>query len=240
MTPRDRDEDGDPEHPNLRPRDAATLIVLRRDRSGFRLLMGRRSDRHVFMPGRVVFPGGRVDAGDRSAPALDALDPIVEAKLLDRMRNRPSPARARALALAAIRETYEETGILVGRRQAPERLPPNPAWRAFLAHGVTPSLAPLRLVARAITPPRRSRRFDARFFAAFAEDIAGEVPVPDSELQDPAWLSFEEARRHPLPRITRLILDGLDRRLAEDPELTPAAPVPFHHTRHGRFRTDFL
>src|SRR5688572_13694594 len=73
--------------PNTRPKDAATLIVLRRDPDFIRVLMGRRSNAHVFMPGAVVFPGGRVDRSDRHGPALDELHPAVEAKLSLASRN---------------------------------------------------------------------------------------------------------------------------------------------------------
>jgi 8-oxo-dGTP pyrophosphatase MutT (NUDIX family) len=234
-----RDERAGP-HPTIRPKDAATLIALRRDGGALRVLMGRRSQAHVFMPGMVVFPGGRVDRGDRFAPAADALHPEVEAKLVAATRGRASPGRARALALAALREAYEETGLLLGRPGAPERQVRDPAWRAFLAHGLLPSLAPLRLVAQAITPPGRVRRFDARFFAAFVEDGAAEVEPPHSELLAPAWLTFEEALQHPLPRITRMVLDHLGDRLADDPALSPGGPALFSEMRHGRYRTALL
>ena len=78
---------------SLRPKDAATLIVLRRDLGGIRVLMGRRSDAHVFMPGSVVFPGGRVDRSDRYGPALDALHPTVAEKLALATRTPGSAAR---------------------------------------------------------------------------------------------------------------------------------------------------
>lgn len=193
--------------------------------------MGRRSLRHVFHPNKVVFPGGRVDVSDRLAPAIDELHPAVEAKL------RVGGARGsiRSIALAAIRETFEEVGIVIGEKgMAPSgrRIPEN--WAAFLKMGVLPSLSRLRLVARAITPPGRIRRYDARFFAVFADAVAAEVTVAEDELISPAWLTFDEARASPLPAITRRILDDLERRLADDPELDPEAPVPFHYVKHGK------
>jgi 8-oxo-dGTP pyrophosphatase MutT (NUDIX family) len=227
-------------HSNRRPRDAATLIVLRRDPDGVRVLMGRRSDRHVFMPGKVVFPGGGVDAADRFAPSADELDAIVEAKLLSEMRGRASRSRARALALAAIREAFEETGVVIGRPGAPARPSRDPAWRRFHALGCLPSLSPLRLVARAVTPPRRPRRFDARFFAVFGEHVARQVAVPEEELMSPEWLTFKETDGQDLPAITRAVLADLKARLTLDPELSPDGPVPFHHMRSGRFRRETL
>jgi 8-oxo-dGTP pyrophosphatase MutT (NUDIX family) len=225
-----------PPHRALRPRDAATLIALRREAGTIRVLMGRRSDQHAFMPGMVVFPGGRVDRSDRFAPAADALDPAVEASLLAAMRGRLSAGRARALGLAALREAYEETGLILGRAGRPPRPVRDPAWSAFLAHGLLPSLARLRLVARAITPPGRVRRFDARFFAAFAEEEALQVEPPHQELLAPTWLTFPEALDHPLPRITKLVLAHLRERLAADPSLSPAGPVLFSEMRHGSYR----
>jgi 8-oxo-dGTP pyrophosphatase MutT (NUDIX family) len=227
-------------HSNRRPRDAATLIVLRRDPDGMRVLMGRRSDRHVFMPGKVVFPGGGVDAADRHAPSADELDPAVEAKLLSGMRGRPSRSRARALALAAIREAFEETGVVIGRPGAPTRPAPDATWRRFHALGLLPSLSPLRLIARAVTPPRRPRRFDARFFAVFGEHIARCIAVPEDELMSPEWLTFEETGNQDLPAITRAVLADLQMRLTRDPELSPDAPVPFHYMRSGQVRRETL
>lgn len=202
--------------------------------------MGRRADAHAFMPGAVVFPGGKVERNDRYGPALDELHPAVEAKLLLTLR-KSDARRARAIALAAIRETYEETGVLIGRPGPPPPGLRGAAWSAFLEAGVVPSLTPLRLIARAITPPGRfSRRFDARFFAVTADAIGAEIPVPDGELQRPEWLTFEEARRHAIPDITRAIMDGLEKRLQADPTLAPGGPIPFHVMRRGKFHVDLL
>jgi 8-oxo-dGTP pyrophosphatase MutT (NUDIX family) len=219
--------------PNLRPRDAATLIILRRDPDTVRVLMGRRSKAHAFMPGAVVFPGGRVDREDCFAPSLDDLHPDVQAKLDAGMR-RPSPARARAIALAAIRETFEEAGILIGRPGAAVRVPKSGAWSSFLTRGIVPTLAPMRLVARAITPPRMSRRFDTRFFAVSADAIGATIDLRDGELQSPAWLSFEAARAEKLPSITRAVLDSLEPRMSGESHLRTGGPVPFYFVRRGR------
>lgn len=225
---------------NVRPKDAATLIVVRRDADAVRVLMGKRAETHAFMPGAVVFPGGKVERADRYGPALDELHPAVAAKLVAGTRKR-DPGRARAIALAAIRETFEETGILIGRRErAPEAFR-GKGWTSFLQAGVVPSLEPLRLIARAITPPGRfSRRFDARFFAVMADAIAAQMTIADQELQHPEWLTFDEARRHKIPRITRAVLEGLEARLDREPVLAPDGPVPFHVMRRGKFHVDLL
>ncbi len=107
------------------------------------------------MPGKFVFPGGRVEPGDRRMSAAGPLDPVVEEKLNARTR-RPSPGFARALALAAIRETFEETGLALGvAAYGAPTSPPAGAWARFAAAGVFPALDGLDFVARAITPPGR-------------------------------------------------------------------------------------
>jgi len=227
-------------YPNRRPKDAATIMVLRRQAGTYRVLMGRRSPDHAFLPGKVVFPGGSTDRADYHAPFSKDLNPRVMAKLTVNMRGRTSTRRAQALALSAIRETYEETGVLLGNSCAQPPAMRNAAWRDFLSHGVLPDLSPLRLIARAITPPRFKRRFDARFFAVFDDSVVSQVAVPDKELVDPAWLTIEEARHHPLPDITRAVLGELEQRLASDRLLRADEPVPFYFMRSGRFRRELL
>src|SRR6187402_760681 len=90
----------------MRPRDAATLILLDRTGETVRVLMGRRHKRHAFMPGKFVFPGGRTDPADSRVIVASGLHPHEEAKLTAGA-GRTSLARARAIALSAIRETYE-------------------------------------------------------------------------------------------------------------------------------------
>ena len=102
---------------NLRPRDAATIILIDRSGPELKVLMGRRHEGHKFMPGKFVFPGGRVDREDAYVPVAGQLDPQVASRLMTRLR-RPSRIRPRVLAVAAIREAYEETGLLLGKRVA--------------------------------------------------------------------------------------------------------------------------
>ena len=117
--------------------------------------MGRRHEGHTFMPGKYVFPGGRVEPEDRRMCVAGALDTHVEEKLNARVP-RPSPGFARAIALAAIRETFEETGLALGVSDygAPDNPPPG-AWTRFAATGVYPALDDIDFLARAITPPGR-------------------------------------------------------------------------------------
>ncbi len=225
--------------PPLRPRDAATLLLLDRQDGAFRVLMGRRHSSHVFMPGKFVFPGGRTDPGDGRVPVAHGLHPAEEAKLTVRA-TRTTPMRARAIALSAIRETYEEAGLLIGSKAAFSTSRPD--WQGFAEHGVMPSLQGLRFVARAVTPPGRVRRFDTRFLAAFRDDVAVELPQggPTNELEELVWLPLDEARQADVPAITRTILEEVQKRLADDPRLSPGGPVPFYRMLNNRFVRDLL
>ncbi len=220
--------------PYRRPRDSATLILLDGAPSEPKVLLGKRSDRHAFLPGKFVFPGGAIDPSDSRMSVTGMLDPDSQRRLLHRL-SRPSPTRARALALAAIRETCEETGLLIGQRNGSPDVTPSSAWKPFAEIGLRPNLAALTYVARAITPPGRPRRFDARFFVAHRRDIAAELPGivgPESELVELHWLSFSDARETNLPLITRVVLNEIESRLTAD--LFPRPPVPFYYYLHGR------
>lgn len=228
------------DHPNLRPRDAATLIIVDTSGPKAKVLMGRRHERHAFMPGKFVFPGGRVDPADLRLAVAEELHPAVGRKLLIDMKRGPSPSRARALALAALRETYEETGLVIGQRGSVNIATRSSAWRAFLSHGVTPGLAPLRFITRAITPPRRTRRYDTRFFCVGAEAIAHRAESETQELLDLHWLTFAEALELDLPSITQVVLEELAERLSASGLPRPDAPVPYYFMRNGRFERNLI
>ena len=226
-------------HGPRRPRDAATLILLDRAGSTPKVLLGRRHRSHAFMPGKFVFPGGRTDPYDSRVPVAAGLHPDEERKLIG-TGYRASAARARAIALSAVRETYEEAGLLIGRRGA--FIATKADWQGFADHDVQPSLDVLRFVARAITPPGRVRRFDTRFLAAWRDDVAVALPDggPTHELEELVWLPVSEARKADIPTITRAIVGDLEQRLRDDPELTPGGPVPFYRMRHNRFGREIL
>jgi 8-oxo-dGTP pyrophosphatase MutT (NUDIX family) len=219
----------------LRPKDAATLVLVRRDRDGPRVLMGQRHGNMAFMANKFVFPGGRVDPGDQRILLGGDLRPHVA----ERLTQDANAQRARGFALAAIRETFEEAGILVG--EPVQKLPRTraPAWRKFFAHGVAPRLDAFEFIARAITPPNRTRRFDARFFMADAETIAHTLDARDNEeLLTPSWLTLAEARALDLPSITRVVLDEVEARIGDGADA--ARPVPFFRFRGGKSQVDFL
>lgn len=180
-----------PENP-VRPRDAASLVILRQSGDTTEVLLGRRASRHRFMPNVFVFPGGRVDAADRGVPVAAELSRPVARKL----HNKWSPEMSRALAVAAVRETFEETGLVIGERQR---------------DSISPNLAGLDYVARAITPPDNPMRFHARFFCIDAEHTSGRVRDSD-ELQDLQWFTLEDALAMSLVDVTEFVLQEIQRR----------------------------
>lgn len=220
-----------------RPRDAATLILLDRKGSDIRVLMGRRHMRHAFMPGKFVFPGGRTDAADSRIPVVAGLHPGVESKITN---SRVTTTRARAIAMSAVRETYEEAGLLIGRRGTFETSKPD--WQGFAENDVLPALDGLRFIARAITPPGRIRRFDTRFLATFRDEVAVELAEggPTDELEEIMWVPLDKAVEADIPAITRTILGELTARLRDDPQLSPEVPSPFYYMRHNRFHRELL
>jgi 8-oxo-dGTP pyrophosphatase MutT (NUDIX family) len=225
----------------LRPRNAATLILLDRSKRALRILMGRRHPGLAFMPGKFVFPGGRIEPGDRQMPVAGAL-PTRSNDALAAKVARGGESLGRVLALAAIRETYEETGLLLGTRDyGPPDSAPAGTWTAFREAAVLPDLEALHFVARAITPPGRPRRFDTRFFAANRTAIAHEVPgvvSPDAELVELVWVSFSEARALDLPRITRVVLDDLEAQAKGG--FAPYRTIPYYYERSGKPQRETL
>jgi 8-oxo-dGTP pyrophosphatase MutT (NUDIX family) len=229
-------------HPTVRPRDAATLILVDRTAHPPKVLLGRRHHAHKFMPGKYVFPGGRVDPLDRRLAAGAHLDPRVEARLLAKVQ-RPSAAAARALVMAAIRETFEETGLLLGFSKsitAPASAT-DQSWAALAKSGARPDLGAIHFVARAVTPPGRLRRFDTRFFTADANLVSHRIEGvvgPDTELVELVWLPITEAKRLDMPAITMVALDELEARVAAG--LHHDIPVPYYRMLRRRFSREML
>lgn len=209
-----------------RLRDAATVLLVRRAPDGPSVLMGMRGAGAAFMPSKYVFPGGAVDPGDASVPLAAPLGATCAARLAQSAAAGLGPA----LAVAAVRELWEETGLMLGARGVwPGVVPPD--WAGFAASGFLPSAAPLTFVFRAITPPGRPRRFDARFFLADVSRILGD---PDDfskacdELSHLHWVPIATARRLNLPFITEVVLAEVAALLTTDSAaITPPDSVPF-------------
>jgi 8-oxo-dGTP pyrophosphatase MutT (NUDIX family) len=228
--------------PAIEPKPAASLILFDTAEATPRVLMGRRNANLRFMPGKFVFPGGRVEPDDTEVAATDTLSEPTETRLA--ARNDPDAPSPRALALAAVRETFEETGLLIGAKAVPsaDDVPAvvPAAWRGFVGLGFLPRIGHLHFLARAVTPPHLPRRFDTRFFIADAATVAHRVDGvahADAELVELAWLPIAEAQRLDVGNITGAILREAAQHLTAGPA---DRPVAFFHYRDGRFLRDEL
>lgn len=204
-------------------RDAATVIVLRNRLTNPSILMGQRGSKAVFMPNKFVFPGGAVDPADADVPLATALPDLCSERLAEQAES----GKQHALAAAAIRELWEETGLVLGQTgHWPGSVPDD--WQSFSAMGYVPSAAALQFVFRAVTPPGRPRRFDARFFLVDANALQGDLDDfshASDELSHLQWVELDRARDLDLPFITEVVLAEVAARVTS-PE--PPISVPFY------------
>jgi 8-oxo-dGTP pyrophosphatase MutT (NUDIX family) len=192
----------------VQPRHAATLVAWRQGEAGLEVLMGRRAARHRFVPHHYVFPGGRLDAADYRTPVQSGLRPEVE----ERLCGHCTPRMAQALAVAAVRETWEETGLALGEHAG---------------GALSPRLDGLEFILRAITPSSSPLRFHARFFAVDASQLSGTL-AGNGELLDLGWRPLAECLKLPIVDVTEFLL----RRLADGVEFGKKAPL--YSFRGGR------
>jgi 8-oxo-dGTP pyrophosphatase MutT (NUDIX family) len=171
---------------SVTPRHAASLILWRATAHGPEVLMGLRHANHRFMPNVLVFPGGRVDRADHRARAATELPGFTRACL----ERQAPPSLARALGIAAARELEEETGLVLGRQDG---------------HRLLPELAAIEYLCRAVTPPNRFMRFNARFLIAPAEAAHGTIRG-SGELEELRFFTFDDAFRHKVASITAKVL----------------------------------
>ena len=222
-----------------RPRDAASVVLLRDVSDTVEVLMGRRRKRARFLPDIYVFPGGRVDTADMSVPG-DRFRLSAETELaLRRDTPKTSPL---ALALAAIRETHEETGYLLGKVASGNMsnpLPSTPFWSACQEAGMVPDVAALDYIMRALTPTLSPRRFNTRFFLANGAGCRGELLV-DGELEDLHWLPLDEAFDLPIIDVTELALTMARQRWQGRGLGNRPSTVPFVHYVRDRQRIDHV
>lgn len=214
-----------------RPRIASTIVLTHGPKDNPRILMGQRSSRHDFMPSVYVFPGGRVDRSDSYVDYEGDLSPRTETI----MEAAFTPRKARAVVLASVRETYEETSLLLGEPEENTRNVNHPSWDAFRQAGLKPSLEGIEVFGRAITPPHRHKRFDAWFFLKHL-DTPNLPEIADSaELLNVGWFTFEQIWELELQRATQMMLKVLQQYMAYD---RPPAHIFFSHAKHGKFLTD--
>ena len=199
--------------PAIKPRHAASLLLADLgDPKGPRFLMGQRSGGHVFMAHRLVFPGGRVERGDAfSAPAQADRSDLETIKA--ELGTGTDDHRASAFVTCALRETREETGLVLEDG-------------AFLT--------PIRYLARAITPPGQVRRFDTRFFLVGVDRERLRFSAADGELNDVGWFGTNDDAFERLHSITRSMMELARDRLRDDPQLALPHDIPCFRMRDGR------
>ncbi len=210
-------------------RNASTVIMMRDAAHAPKVLMGQRGSAAAFMPNKFVFPGGAVDDVDATVPLATPLNDTCGARL----RAQADPALAPALVAAGIREVWEETGILLGDPGTWPGAAPQ-GWRGFAATGHLPSPAAFHFVFRAITPPGRPRRFDARFFLVEAETARTDLDDfsrAEDELSHLQWIPLDQVRRFDLPFITEVVLAEVSGLI--DSGLPPKT-VPFFDNSNDR------
>lgn len=215
-------------------RDAATVVLLRHDTAEPSVLMGQRGKTAVFMPNKFVFPGGGLDPAD----AEITLSGLPAEACMARLRNGADDRKAKGLLAAAIREVWEETGHpLANKAQEPVAGDHPDGWREFFAQGYLPDAQGLTYVFRAITPPGRPRRFDARFFLGDADLIEGDLDDfsrAQDELGHLQWIPLSETRKFDLPFITEVVLAEVQNRI-ENPGQDHPVPFFSHDGDRSRF-----
>jgi len=214
-------------------RNAATVIVLRDRMTEPAILMGQRGAKAAFMPNKFVFPGGAVDADDGAIPLATPLNDLCHSRLAD---DAPEGLQ-QALAVAAIRELWEETGLVLGTSGDWDGAP-SQDWSGFADTGHLPAAGDLQFVFRALTPPGRPRRFDARFFLVDAGAIQTDLDDfthASDELSHLQWIKLTDARSFDLPFITEVVLAEVAGRVTD---WTAPDSVPFF--RNGAEESHFL
>ncbi len=203
-------------------RHAATVILVRDHATNPRILMGQRGAKAAFMPNKFVFPGGAVDDAD----AAIALATPLRDTCIAQLSHETDAGLIPALASAAIREVWEETGLILGTRGR-WATPPPTDWTSFADAGYLPSAAGLTFVFRAITPPGRPRRFDARFFMVNAAQVCGDMDDfthACDELSHLQWIALDDMRNFDLPFITQVVMAEVSNLIRTD---TTPETVPF-------------
>ena len=202
-------------------RSAATVIVVRNKHKNPSVLMGQRGVNAAFMPSKFVFPGGAVDDQDLSIDVKKSINEVCKKRLLKENEN----GSWSGLVAAAIRELFEETGQIIGVEEEWSEVPSN--WEEFAKTGYVPDASNMSFVFRAITPPGRPRRFDARFFLIQAEELRtnlDDFSMASDELSHLQWIPLKDTKNFDLPFITQVVLAEITGNLTKS---GPPARVPF-------------
>ncbi len=212
-------------------RDAASIVLLRDRSTCPKILLGQRGEHAVFMPRKFVFPGGAVDQAD----SMIELSERPDQTNLRRLEQNSSPSLVDQLLLCAVRELWEETGLRLARQVSPRDQQLADCWQSFCADEFRPCAKNLTFIYRAITPPGRSRRFDARFFVGEVERVSllsdpDDFKFASDELRHLHWASLDEAHKLDLPEITGRVLCAVQKWLSNP--VSPSA-VPFRYSEAG-------
>ena len=202
-------------------RNAATVIVVRNKHKNPSVLMGQRGVNAAFMPSKFVFPGGAVDDQDLSIDIKKSINEVCKNRLLKENEN----GSWSGLVAAAIRELFEETGQIIGVEQEWSEVPNS--WEEFAKTGYVPDASQMSFVFRAITPPGRPRRFDARFFLIQAEELQtnlDDFSMASDELSHLQWIPLKDTKNFDLPFITQVVLAEITGNLKKS---GPPERVPF-------------
>ena len=192
-----------------KPKDASTLIIIRKNKKKTFVLMGQRPMQSRFMPGVYVFPGGVTEKEDLQAYKFFKLKP--NKKVNKKVMKSYSNSHCQSLLLTAIRETAEETGLYLAED---DRSPSEPfinsesSWKHFTEKSYVPSIHKLLFFGRAITPSKLKIRFHARFFLAFYEDFIGNLKA-NRELENLNWITLNEAKNKKIADVTEFMLDEI-------------------------------
>ncbi|OCX64560.1 hypothetical protein BFP70_11025 [Thioclava sp. SK-1] len=210
-------------------RDAATIVLLRHDMAqGPSVLMGQRGANAAFMPSKYVFPGGAIDPADSHVTFASSLGP----QTAHRLTCDAAPGLGSALAAAAIRETWEETGLAIATAAPPK----NHGWASFTRDGLAPCAGALTFIFRAITPYGRPRRFDARFFLVDSTSVHGDLDDfsrAGSELSHIHWVPLARTRQLDLPFVTEIVLAEVAHHLASPHTADHGTPFFDNRTARG-------
>ncbi|MGH6931610.1 MAG: NUDIX hydrolase [Dongiaceae bacterium] len=219
----------------VRPVDAAGLVLLRHGAQGPEVLLGRRHRRAGFLPDIYVFPGGRVDPRDELPSGFNEdLNPNVVRQLGGAGSRRPDASFPRA----ALRETFEEAGLLLAAPNEGPAPPPSPEphWQAYRTHGVRPAFARMDFVCRAITPTYSKRRYNTRFFLADGSCVQGAL-TGDGELEDLAWRPITALDALHIVDVTQFVLaEALRRWRQRRPVGAETARLFCYRERAARWR----
>jgi 8-oxo-dGTP pyrophosphatase MutT (NUDIX family) len=217
-------------------RDAATIILVRNDRTKIEILMGQRASTASFMPNKFVFPGGGWEDTDSLVPVEKPLNKLENELLMVQS----DPNVAASLPVTAIRELWEETGLELSSKSEKKHYGVPENWKGFFSYNYAPDLSNLKFLFRAITPPGRPRRFDARFFLCAAIHISNSLDdfsKASDELRDLKWVSLDEALFLELPHITKIVIGEIIKY-----GISGSNPkgVPFYNSGSKEFSSNYI